>query len=151
MGSATIQPPVNEAKKSLPREVHEARTCKRCGSPMFLKPLIQCKDCGDVLPLRCFSYKQGSGFYAECIDLNLLSRGNTREEAIIRLQEQMFSYVATVFDGSSPEGLVPRRAPLLSFARYYLSVAGDRLLRRRHPHHLDGELQTPGTKIFSHC
>ncbi len=150
MGGTTIQPPVKETRKSLPPEVHEARVCKRCGSPMFLKPLIQCKDCGEVFPLRCFSYGGGDSYYAECIDLNLLARGNTREEAIIHLQEQMFSYVATVFEGPV-EGLVPRHAPLLSFIRYYLSIAGDRFFRRRHPHHLDGQLETPGAKIFSHC
>lgn len=150
MGSTTIQPPVKETKKSLPPEAHEARTCKGCGSPMSLKPVIQCSECGETLPLRCFSYKEGSGFYAECIDLNLLSRGNTREEAVIRLQEQMFSYVATAFEGST-KGLIPRRAPISSFVRYYLTVAKDRLFRRRHPHHLSGQLQIPGAKTFSHC
>jgi hypothetical protein len=151
MGSIVSKTPVEETKKkSLPPEVHEARTCKGCGSPMFLKPVIQCRECGATVPLRCFSYKQGSGFYAECIDLNLLSRGNTREEAVVRLQEQMFSYVATVFEGS-PEGLIPRRAPISSFIRYYLTVIRDRLLRHRHPHHSSGQLQIPGAKTFSHC
>jgi hypothetical protein len=82
------------------------------------------------------------------VDLSLLARGNTREEAIIHLQEQMFSYVAAVLKGPA-EGLIPRRAPVLSYIRYYLSAARDLLLMRWHPH-LDNELQITGAKIFSH-
>ena len=152
MGNTIIQPPVKEvARKPLPPSVHEVRHCQRCGAPMFLKPLIQCGHCGQILPLRCFSYGKGEAFYAECIDLNLLARGNTRDEAIIRLQEQMFSYVATVFEGDGTEGLIPRRAPLTSFIRYYLAVLRDRLSGGRHPHDTVGELHILGATTFSHC
>jgi len=148
MGSTTMQPPVEETRKQLSPEVHEAHICNLCSSPLFLKPLVQCQDCGEVFPLRCLSYAGGDGFYAECVDLSLLARGNTRAEAIIHLQEQMFSYVATVLEGPA-NGLIPRRAPLLSFVRYYLSAARDILFMRWHPH-LDNELQITGAKIFSH-
>jgi len=151
MGTTTIQPPVKEARQPLPPAVHEVRHCQRCGASMFLKPLIQCGHCGHLLPLRCFSYGKGEAFYAECIDLNLLARGNTRDEAISRLQEQMFSYVATVFAGDGTEGLIPRKAPLTSFIRYYLAVLRDRLSSGRHPHHTVEELQILGATILSHC
>jgi hypothetical protein len=139
---------VDETIKPLSPEVHEAHICNTCGSPLFLKPLVQCQDCGEIFPLRCLSYSGGDGFYAECVDLSLLARGNTREEAIIHLQEQMFSYVATVLEGPA-DGLIPRRAPLLSFVRYYLSAARDILFMRWHLH-LDNELRITGAKIFSH-
>jgi hypothetical protein len=153
MGTTTIQPPLKEGRKPLPPAVHEVHHCQRCGAPMFLKPLIQWGHCGSILPLRCFSYGKGDAFYAECVDLNLLARGNTRDEAVVRLQEQMFSYVATVFEGDGTEGLIPRRAPLTSFIRYYLAVLGDRLSRRPHPHHNHtvGELQSLGATTLSHC
>jgi predicted RNase H-like HicB family nuclease len=150
MGTATINPQAREARKPLPSPVHEVHRCEACGVLMFLKPIIQCGHCGRILPLRCFSYKESDGFYAECIDLNLLARGNTLEEAIVRLQEQMFSYVATAFEGNT-DGLIPRRAPLWSFVRYYLSVIGNRFTGRSHSHSKAGELQISGATIVSHC
>ncbi len=152
MGTTATRPPGKGAeRKPLPPEVREVHHCERCGAPMFLKPLIQCGHCGQILPLRCFSYGKDQAFYAECVDLNLLARGNTRDEAIIRLQEQMFSYIATVFEGDGTKDLIPRRAPLMSFIRYYLAVLGDRLSRRPHPHHTVGDLQTLGATTLSHC
>jgi hypothetical protein len=149
METAAIQPRI-EAQKPIPADTHEVRHCKGCGAPMFMKPVIQCGHCGRILQVRCFSYGKAGVFYAECIDLNLLSRGNTQEEAIIRLQEQMFSYVATALAGDT-EGLIPRRASLLSFIRYYLSVIKDRFSGRSHPYHKVGELQIPGASTLSHC
>jgi hypothetical protein len=143
-----MQADEKETMKQLSPEVHEAYICHRCNSPLFLKPLVQCQDCGEVFPLRCLSYAGSDGFYAECVDLSLLARGNTREEAIIHLQEQMFSYVAAVLERPA-EGLIPRRAPLLSYIRYYLSAAKDLVLMRRHSH-IENELQITGAKIFSH-
>src|SRR6266545_6799982 len=101
MGSVLM--PVEEKRKAerrkapaMPPDVLDVRRCSECGSVMFLRPLIQCGTCACPLPLRCFTYKRGGLFYAQCLDLNLMSRGQTEDEAVSRLQEQMFSYVAVV-------------------------------------------------------
>lgn len=85
------------------------------------------------MPIRCFFYRKGAYYYAECLDLNLLTRADTRDEAIGSLQEAMFGYIETVFDGGPKKGLLPRRAPLSSWIRYYLHRLSD--MFRRHKGH----------------
>jgi predicted RNase H-like HicB family nuclease len=116
---------------------------------MFLKPLIQYGNSGCTLPLRCFSYRSGDWFFAQCLDLNLMSRGHTEEEAVSRLQEQMFSYVATAFDGDL-KGLVPRKASAPNWLRYYWHLLKQKI-HHRGRQHSTGELRDVGTKILSHC
>jgi len=107
------KPPV--VSKEFLRTVHK---CPECGEYLIGTPLLQCSH-GHILPIRCFYYRKGKMFYAECLDLDLLTRGETPEEAIGRLQEDMWWYVDTVLSGGSSEGLIPRRAPLWSWVRYY--------------------------------
>lgn len=153
MATKTVEGPVNTQRQSTPEtDVREVRRCPGCGEIMFLKPLIQCGDCGAQLPLRCLSYKSGRWHYAECLDLNLLSRGRSAEEAVSRLQEQMFTYVATAFEGDL-SGLIPRRAPFASWLRYYGRMLRENIwcMFHRHPRHLQGDFHDTGAKILSHC
>jgi len=117
---------------SIPEALEEAIetviNCPCCGAPMIMVPELLCKDCGKEIDVRAFVYERRGVFYGECVSLNLMSRGNTQEEAIRRLQIAMFSYVSVVLlDGKSSVGLIPRRAPLASWLRYYRHVLMARL------------------------
>ncbi len=136
---------IQEIRMTDLRTVHK---CDNCGELMIATPLIQCAHCGTALPIRCFTFKAGSRFYAQCLDLNLISRGETEEEAIGRLQESMFGYVMAAFDGD-PKGLVPRRAPLASWARYYVHEL--RQLFRRGRTHTQVHFEVPNAPKLSHC
>ncbi len=102
-------------------KVEKVYFCECCGSPRIYAPVLVCGECGRALPVRCYVYRRSGKYYAECLTLNLLSRGETQEDAIRRLQIAMFSYLQTVLgDGSKPTaGLIPRRAPFSSWARFY--------------------------------
>lgn len=143
---------VRRDRKPLPVDVLEVKRCESCGEIMIFTPIVKCSHCGGVLRLRSYSYKRGDKYYAECLTLNLLARGNSEEEAVSRLQEQMFGYVESALNGSS-KGLVPRPAPLGSWIRYYIHRARDRGadLFRRHRHSGDLEFAEIGVRISSHC
>lgn len=111
--------------------------CPCCGEAMICTPRLVCGECGHLLDLKCQVYGGGDAWYAECLTLDLLSKGDTEADAIRRLQIAMFSYVATVLQsGESTDGLIPRSAPFASWVRYYTQIAIWRLtalLGRRPP------------------
>jgi len=114
--------------QELERFIQAVEHCPCCGEPAILYPRISCKECGHELPMRCQIYSENGKYYGECLTLDLMTQGDTREEAIRRLQVAMFSYIATVLrDGTSPAGLIPRRSPWRSWVRYYASTVVDRL------------------------
>ena len=98
----------------------EVVRCPDCGGPLIKVPVLQCTRCEIAHPLRAFTYRSREGHYiAECIDLDLLAQADTREEAIGKLQEAMFSYLALAFaEGESTRGLVLRPSPLSHRLRY---------------------------------
>ena len=104
----------------IPDRTREVKRCPGCGSIIFATPVLTCSHCGREMQIRCFYYKSGSKFYAQCLDLNLISRGETAEEAVGRLQEAMVGYVIAVLEGGSSKGLIPRPAPFFSWLRFYL-------------------------------
>lgn len=133
------------------RALREVRRCGGCGSILFAVPVIVCGCCGKEMNIRCFTYKSRSRYYAECLNFNLLSRGESVEEAVARLQETMYSYVKTAFQGST-KGLIPRRAPLSHWIRYYLHTFAGWLryrLIKGHIRHRDFE--EVETFRFQHC
>src|SRR5713226_7603421 len=107
------------ADRTAASDLREVQHCPQCGSPLIASPILTCAHCGKDVALRCFLYRRKPGFIAECIDLDLLSQGNTPEEAIARLQEAMFSYLDVAFEGKCVLGLVPRPSPFSHRARYY--------------------------------
>jgi hypothetical protein len=105
---------------SLMDKAEHVRYCECCGEPMIFVPSLTCGDCGRRMDIKCQVYKSGDSWYAECLTFDLLSKGDSKEDAIRRVQIAMFSYVGAVLDGSgSTKGLIPRRAPLRSWLRYY--------------------------------
>jgi predicted RNase H-like HicB family nuclease len=77
--------------------------------------------------LRCMAYPRKGRYIAECVDLNLIVRGNTLEEAQAKLKSAMAGYFDAVFADLTPEqvengalkGLLPRRSPWSRLAIYH--------------------------------
>jgi hypothetical protein len=151
--ATSTQPNVSAKRPPLSKE--ELRTvhrCEKCGEYLIATPLLQCSH-GYILPLRCFWYRKGKAVYAECLDLDIITKGATPEEAIGRLQEDMYWYIQTVLSGGSSEGLIPRPAPWRSWVRYYLHLSGRRLLWLFSKHDKDGthEITALGVNRLSRC
>lgn len=127
-----VEKPHNAAKF----DPSQVRHCAGCGKPLIAEPVLKCAQCGEELRLRCFAYRAGSDrFIAECIDLDILAEGETREKAIAGLQEALYGYFLTVLDGESTGGLIPRPAPLSHRLRYHLKNTLDQIravFDRRH-------------------
>jgi len=135
MAALTDRPESNQQqppeKDDLQARLKAAEPCRCWGATIIYTPVIKCSHCGKDLPMACYVYRKDGKFYGECLTLNLISRGATQEEAIVRLQRTMFAYVdAVLTDGKSTKGLIPRRAPLSSWVRYYLHISKRRLARR---------------------
>ncbi len=134
------------------RNLKEVKHCPVCGEPLIISPVLRCAHCGKELTLRCFTYSPSRGRYiAECIDLDLLSQGNTREQAIARLQEAMFSYLEVAFDGKSTKGLVLRPSPFSHRLRYYFQRMVCRLCSAFGRKHFIRNDKDSWTLHFSHC
>ncbi len=75
------------------------------------------------LILRCFAERDNDGsWFVMCLDLNLYARGDSFEEARAKLHGFIKDYFtdAVSKDVSYFHDLVPRKAPLYFFVRYYL-------------------------------
>lgn len=135
--------------------MREVRHCPDCGSPLIAVPVLKCAHCGSEIIPRCFVYSPGPGRHiAECVDLDLLSQGNTPEEAIGRLQEAMDGYLKVVFEGGSTRGLVLRPSPLsrrLRYLVYRLLCAFYSVVKRRHARHVLPNSPDIQNLRFSHC
>ena len=72
------------------------------------------------LVFRCVIFRDRTGVYtAECVDLNLVVRGDTPHAAFESLHTAMVGYLTVAFQGDDPAGLVPRPSPLLHRVRYH--------------------------------
>jgi len=137
------------------RNLGKVHHCPHCGELLIGVPLLMCAHCGDAHPLRAYFYSPGPGRYiAECIDLDLLSQGNTPEQAVGKLQEAMASYLLAAFDGESTKGLVLRPSPLGHRLHYrwhcfVKSVLG--VFRNRHNKHLMSHGPEAENMRYSHC
>ena len=127
--------------------LREVSHCPGCGAPMIASPVLKYVDCDEIVYLRCFYYKRGGGYAAECIDLDLTSLGATPEEAIGSLQEAMFGYLEVAFEGN-PKGLVMRRSPLSRRLHYHWHV----LIRRlKHLFEANHQEAAPSSRTFTFC
>jgi predicted RNase H-like HicB family nuclease len=137
------QPSLIPLSEDLEEAIETVRSCPCCGSPTIMVPSLVCKHCNEEIDIKAFVYEQRGVFYGECVTLNLLSRGDTQEEAIRRLQIAVFSYIHVVLSREeSSAGLIPRRAPLTSWVRYYQHVLGARITN------LFGGKYQLATKVF---
>jgi predicted RNase H-like HicB family nuclease len=115
---------------------------------MIGSPVLTCADCGEEVTFRSYTYVKDGKHYAECIDLNLISRGSTQEEAIGKLQEAMFGYVETALEGD-PKGLIMRPSPLSHRIRYLIHCW---LKRSKHSGHKTPMMENATVeRRFSHC
>jgi len=133
-------------------DLQKVERCPHCGEPVIHVPALTCGRCKQAHALRCTTYRREGLFIAECIDLDLLSQGETEEEAIGKLQEAMFSYLEVACDGDM-KGLVLRPSPFSHRLRYQLLrfiPARLALLLGKGSHFL---LKTSdlGNQHFSHC
>lgn len=74
------------------------------------------------LILRCYLERESDGsWFAICLDLNLTSQADSAKEAKEKLHTHIARYVreALTVDKDYLEDLLPRRAPLNFFIRYY--------------------------------
>lgn len=142
-----------DAQTQAVRNFREVRRCPVCGEPIISSPTLECAHCGKRIMLRCFTYSPAQGRHiAECIDLDLLSQGNTREQAIGKLQEAMFSYLSVAFDEEkSTKGLVLRPSTLSHRLRYHFH---NLICRFRYPLGRKHIIQNNSACLnlhFSHC
>lgn len=148
------QSPTRSFEEVLSHHVRKVWHCPHCDEVLIGVPVLKCAHCGREHPLRAFFYSPRAGVYlAECIDLDLISSGKSPEEAVGKLQEAMFSYLAAAFDGPT-KGLVPRRSPLGHRLRYYLHCLSSfiqGLFLRRHNKHLMSNGPEVKNVRFSHC
>jgi predicted RNase H-like HicB family nuclease len=154
MSQVTDRPMMTEEKKLA--SLREVARCACCGNPMIKVPVLECGHCGETVPLRAFCYKTSRGYVAECVDLNLMSQGRTKDEAISSLQEAMFSYLDVVFDGGPTEGLILRLSPLSHRIRYHLhdwyhSARGFLKRGGRHRHLMPKSESNQGHQRLCHC
>lgn len=74
------------------------------------------------LILRCYLERESDGsWFAICLDLNITSQADSAKEAKDKLHTNIAKYVreALTVDKDYLEDLLPRRAPLYFFIRYY--------------------------------
>jgi hypothetical protein len=71
--------------------------------------------------LRCFAKQKSDGLWiAMCIDLSLATQGDTAEDAITKLNDQVIDYVQEAFrEPEYTEQLLDRPSPLSCRIEYY--------------------------------
>lgn len=83
----------------------------------------------DKYVFRCIAYPTTDGFVSLCIDLDIASCGDSLEQAINGLNEQIKEYIAYARESGRFEELVPRPSPLLAKFKYHLLVFLFRILK----------------------
>ncbi len=72
--------------------------------------------------LRCMVYPNKPGEYtAECVDLDIMVRASTPQQAFHELRSAIKGYLAVVVEGET-EGMLPRPSPLGHRLHYHLLV-----------------------------
>ena len=111
----------------MPLDVHEAKA-----NPSVRVPHV----CPHSITLRCLAYRDKTSYIAECIDLNLIVRRDSIEQATSTLESAIGGYLVTVLEDRQSlkqfsetgevKGLLPRPSPLSHRLRYhvYCLIAG---------------------------
>lgn len=77
----------------------------------------------DKMIFRCFAYwnKKDNYYYACCIDLNLVDRGDSMAEVVKKLEENIVGYLHAAFEKQEEaKHLIPRKAPISYRLQYRL-------------------------------
>jgi len=72
--------------------------------------------------LRCYVERKSGHWQAFCIDLNLAVQGESQEEVVQKLHQQIHDYLRDIFEGEDrpyAAQLLNRKAPLSLRLRYY--------------------------------
>jgi len=83
---------------------------------------------------RCYTYQDRGGYYAVCLDLALIDKRDTLEEAVAALDENVIGYLETGRSNDWEQELVPRpvsRREWLHFYRLFFLNAILTLLGKR--------------------
>ena len=109
------------------------------------------------LLLRAIAFPDGGGYLAECIDLNLMVRRESMEEATQSLESAIAGYFQTVADDPSARselthsgrvrGLVPRPSPLIRRFNYHFHC----LLAALQGNERNFQLREYSSTQFAHC
>jgi len=95
------------------------------------------------LVLRCYAEQEKDGsWFCICLDLNLAAQGDSAKEVKAKLHSMIYQYVkeALTDDKEYIVSLIPRKAPLSFFMRYYYI----RLVCLIH----DAKKSTHGIRVF---
>jgi len=84
---------------------------------------------------RCYTCQDSGGYYAVCLDLNLIDKRDTLEEAIAALDENIGGYLEAVRSNDWEQELIPRPVPRREWLHFYclfflnavLTLVGKRL------------------------
>lgn len=76
--------------------------------------------------IRCYAEKQGDLWIAACIDLCLAAQAYTLDEAVKKLDDQIFDYVTEALSepAYAEDLLLNRKAPLSEVFKYHWIRAG---------------------------
>jgi predicted RNase H-like HicB family nuclease len=72
-----------------------------------------------VLTLRVLAFRRRGKWYAQCLDLNLMTSRPGLESALAALAEQIQLYVETALEANEWEQRIPRPAPFENWVAYY--------------------------------
>lgn len=96
-------------------------TDESCSLP--LNPIDQVAPQGrkdnQVVPLRILARRRDQYWYAHCLDLNLMTRRSSLDEALAALNEQIELYLSRAVESADWKSRVPRPAPLSAWLLYY--------------------------------
>lgn len=72
-----------------------------------------------VITLRVMAFPRGEYWYAECLDLNLMTRRSDLNSVLRSLREQIQLYLECAAESDDFGRRVPRRAPFKDWVIYY--------------------------------
>lgn len=134
----------------MPAVMQQAKSTKARGKSADSRPLTH-------IILRAIASPDEGGYIAECIDLNLMVRRDTMEEATRSLEQAIVGYLHTVCSDQSAasellqhgrvQGLVPRPSPLPRRLRYHLHC----LLAALKGNERNFQLREYSSSQFAHC
>lgn len=76
---------------------------------------------------RCYAYRDGDLFLADCLDLMLMSQGATMEDAIRDLRGMILGYLEWAEQQGQIKQFIPRPAPLRDWLKFYALYASSLL------------------------
>lgn len=76
--------------------------------------------------LRCMAYQESGVFVAACLDQSLAAQGDTMQDAMAKLEEQIKDYLAEAYaEPAFTEQLLKRKAPASMWLKYIKIALGN--------------------------